>query len=54
MSKMTVDEVSAIASLRYKGYAVVVMSPRELGNASADHVEDMMVEHAQDIITINQ
>lgn len=43
-------ERQAIDSLRRKGFAVVVFNPRELGQADADNVEDIMIERGWNAI----
>ena len=47
---MSPEEVSALKSLRDKGYAVVVFSPDELRGADKDDVEQDLVLAGWDVI----
>ena len=47
---MNNEQMSALASLSREGYAVIVWTPEELGNASASKVEDRSIELGHQII----
>lgn len=47
---MTEQERAAIESLRDKGYAVIVWSPYELGDAPPQRVEERSIEQGWDTI----
>lgn len=48
---MTPEELEVIASLRDKGYAVIVWTPEELKEASSQRVEDRSIELGWEIIS---
>ena len=48
---MTQQQQQAIDELRHCGYAVIVWTPEELGEANPRRVEDRSVELGWDIIT---
>lgn len=47
---MTKAEQAAIASLRHKGFAVIVWTPEELEDANPRKVEDRSIELGWDVI----
>jgi len=47
---MTIAQKNAINELREAGYAVVVMSPEELGTATPKRVESRTVELMTEVI----
>ena len=47
---MNREQISAIASLRSDGYAVIVWTPEELDEVSARLVEDRSIELGHQII----
>ena len=47
---LTQKEIELIREIRGRGYAVVLITPDELKGASADHVEDRLIEISWDVI----
>jgi hypothetical protein len=47
---MTSKEAASIMRLRNQGYAVIVWTPEELGNAEARRVEDRSIELGWEVI----
>jgi hypothetical protein len=43
-------EINVLKSLKSRGFAVIIIEPDELKNASADKVEDRLIELSWDII----
>ncbi len=49
---MTMREWNALQSLREKGYAITIWTPKELRGANPTHVEERQMEDGWDIISI--
>jgi len=47
---MTTAQMDVIRELRNEGYAVIVWTPEELGDASAGRVQDSSIETGYQII----
>lgn len=47
---MTDQQRAVINQLRSEGYAVIIWTPVELGNASARDVQDRSIEHGHEVI----
>jgi hypothetical protein len=47
---MTDEQLTMIRTLRDQGYAIVIFTPDELGNAPSEAVEDAMVSNGWDTI----
>jgi hypothetical protein len=41
---MTHDQLFTVRQLRQQGYAVVIFTPEQIGEADPSHLEDLMVE----------
>ena len=48
---MTEEEQAAVDQLRHKGYCVVIWTPEELGNADANHLEDIVIERGSEYLS---
>lgn len=51
---LTQEQLEVIRQLRDEGYAVIVWTPEELGDADPSHVEDRSIELGHDVIDILQ
>lgn len=47
---MNNEQLKVVRELGHEGYAVIIWSPEELGNASVKDVEDRSIELGYDII----
>ena len=47
---MTEEQKKAIKELRHAGYAVIVWTPEELGEADAKRVQDRSIELGHEVI----
>ena len=47
---MTKEELAVLQALAAKGYAVIVWTPEELGNAAVKDVEDRSIEFGYEVI----
>ena len=47
---MTPEQQEVLNALRHEGYAVIVWTPKELGEASPRRVEDRSIELGWDVI----
>lgn len=48
---MTEEQERIINELRDAGYCVVIWTPEELGNADANHLEDIVIERGNDYLS---
>ena len=48
--EMTEEQKKAIKELRHAGYAVIVWTPEELGEADAKRVQDRSIELGHEVI----
>jgi len=47
---LTNTQREVVEQLRSEGYAVIIWTPDELGNASAKDVQDRSIEHGHEVI----
>jgi hypothetical protein len=47
---MTNEQQNVIRELTHQGYAVIIWTPEELGNASVKDIQDLSIELGHDII----
>ena len=48
---MTEEEQAVVDQLWRKGYCVVIWTPEELGNADANHLEDIVIERGNEYLS---
>lgn len=48
--RLTEEEVRVIRNIRSRGFAIIIWTPGELGDADPDHVQDRSIELGWDVI----